>query len=87
MCSFACAVQVKLCAAHHNVATVDNVVLQNFFEVQDTWFNAIHKRKHVDVEVFLQIRVGVEFIEDFLRISLSLEVNDDTHTVFIRFIT
>ena len=70
----------------NNFLPMDDKVFQNRLEIQDLRIDPIHQSQHVYIEVLLQIRHRIQLVEDFLRISVFLKLDNYPYSVLAGFI-
>jgi hypothetical protein len=72
-------VESELCPANDDFNLVRNPISDELVDGEITW-NAVHDREHVCAEVFLQLGLAVEVIENNLGNRVTLEDNDESLT-------
>ena len=81
MCTFLGFLQFKLCTTNYHLHTVLNEVCHHVVEIQELW-TALYKSNAIHRETRLQCSIFVEFIEHYLCIGVTLDLDDDTHIAF-----
>ena len=77
-------VQIEARAAHDDVFLVFDIIMDALLEVEDFRL-AVHKRKEDDPVGSLQLGMFVQRVQHDLRIGVLAELDDDAHTVPVRF--
>ncbi len=70
--------QFELGAARNDFATVQNELLQEVFQIEQTRTH-VHQRNHVHAEAVLQLRVLIEVVQDDVRNFATLQFDNDAH--------
>ena len=85
MLSLARLVQVELGAPPDHLLAEVEVLLQGRLQVDDPWL-PVDQRQHVDREGGLHGGVLVEGVEHLARLPGPAQLDDDAHTVAVRFV-
>jgi hypothetical protein len=67
----------------HHFLAMDDIVLEDGFQIENLRIDTVDQRKHVHVEILLEVGQGIKLVQNFLRIGLLLELDHDTDTVLV----
>ena len=81
MSSVLCLAQLVAGTSGNNVLLVLQIVFQNLLEVQDTRL-AVNQRQHNDTKGALQSGMLVQTVQNNVRNSITLQLNNNLHAVF-----
>ncbi len=77
--------QLELAAPDDDFFLMLDIVMEQFFQVQNFWF-IVHQRQHDHTKSVLQLRMFVQLVQDHTGIGVAAQLDDNPHAGTVRLV-